>query len=204
MIELHHSIDQWDRSEPIQINLDTIVYHSAPACLRFQDVAPFSDWLTILSRHAEAQCIKDGRLVTWGNFRRGNVEQPFCFRNQAPLGTANLTNCYFTTVDKHLTRLWIRQDDVNTSLGQWFAEMTLNTWEHWRLSWWSALTNGGVSTLLISLEKEIDDEWVEQGAPVEYAANTWHDSEINRCGFQGNPYNSYHVRVDDSEIWTRT
>ncbi len=204
MTILHHSVDQWDREEPTQINLDTIVYHSAPACLRFQDVAPFKNYLTILSRHAEAQCIIDGRLVTWAHFMRANVPQPFCFRNQAPLGTANRDNCYYTYMDKHSQNLYIYQEGIPTFLGQWFAEMTLNTWIHWRLSWWSALTNGGVSTLLVSLEKEIDGEWVEQGAPIEYAANTWHDSEINRCGFQGAPGGAYHVRVDDSEIWTRT
>jgi len=200
---LHHSVDEWDRQNPQQIVLDTVIYHGAPSSLRFQDVAPFVNKLAILSRHAEAQCIKDGRLVTWAHFRRANVYQPFTFRNQAPLGSANIENCYLTTMDLHSQNLYILQAGVPTFLGQWLGDMTLNTWEHWRLSWWSVLVNGGITNLLVSLEKEIAGEWVQYGSPIEYAANTWHDSEINRCGFQGDPWSTYHVRIDDSEIWTR-
>lgn len=198
----HHTIADWDfQRGALQRDLDTTYYISPPTSLHFK---PGAEWLynVILCRIPATQCLPQGEVRTW--LRRYTPNTSACcatFRNQAPLGSAYLSNCYQLKVDFGAIGLWLVRADTWYEIDHWTYSLPENTWVRFRTFWYNGEKPDGTPALCVDLYREEAGEWVKMEDTKYDTANWWPDSEINRCGIWTylNPYS--HSWFDDTEIW---
>lgn len=192
LLPLHHSVGDWDKLGTYW-RLDENHYISPPTSLFFY----YEETKAFLCRLPDSLCLPVGRLV--GYFRYGYiVTYSFTFRNQAPLGTANISNTYMLASSGYLRMdFGKRVADVYTLLGQWPVSWGLETWYRYRLTWWNAYNPQNVLSLAVQLEREEDGVWVDKGILYD-TDNLWADSDVNRVGLTHPPGS---IWFDDTEIW---
>lgn len=197
----HHTVSDWDRNPDAAWTLDDAYYISAPRSLKLGSLSP-TDVLNIwLHRIAGAQCLPQGRIITYHRLTLiGEYPQVF-FRNQAPLGSAVDTNTYRFMIERDF---WYVDRIVN-GIPHRLAIQDLETlalmWHRDRITWWNGESMEGISAITISLEREIDGVWVQQGDWVYDIANQWKDSAVNRCGIGYYQNADKYGWFDDTEIW---
>ncbi len=201
LIPVHHTLADWDfRHGATYRSLSAAQFISAPTSLRFLNATAINIFDTVLCRLPATQCLPQGEVRTWVygydiNFRIAS------FRNQAPLGTANWANSYQLILTSTQARLYRYIDGAYSHRSTTSCQAFSNTWTHYRIFWYNGETPAGVAALCVDLYREIAGEWVKEGSTMYDTANTFKDSETNRCGFEGNSYNNQLQYFDDTEIW---
>ncbi|GAH97702.1 unnamed protein product [marine sediment metagenome] len=199
----HHSIEDWDRSQPSSILLTDAHYVSEPSSLLFSEYEEESYWGTILSRHVDAQDLAEGRIVTQFQARVAGYQAGFTFRNQAALGTSNYENCYLIVFFGSEWHLDYVTGGVEHGIGATSMDFPTYEWIKLRLSWWNGYSDNGLPALAVMLERYIDGEWVKQGDTLYDEDNHFKDSETNRCGLHALGQTIDVIFYDDTEIWER-
>lgn len=195
-----HSLADWDFYNPALCVLSSEHYVSPPTSLELCWASGYARRIG-LSRKDNAQLVTNGRIISSVWLTRMNVNQPFIFRNQSALGSAGSTNSYYINIDVSNWKLYVRIAGAVTFIGQSDGEFEKDCWMRLRLTWKNAITGQGNANLDVTLDREVDGEWVQQGDPIHDPLNRWQDSEINRCGLMCDVYTAYHNWIDDTEIW---
>ncbi|MBA7525864.1 hypothetical protein ES705_18022 [subsurface metagenome] len=196
-----HSVSDWDFTYGTSHrSLSAVTYVSPPTSLLLEYPFPANVTITVLCRLDATQVLPEGELRTWLYSKYGG-NKPFIFRNQAALGSADNTNCYYLNFSSNLARLRRVIGGGMVEIGTWPIVYTYETWQHWRVVWWNGLTGEGVPALAVDLYKEVTGEWVKQGSTRYDTTNQWKESAINRCGLIGQTDQYMPVYLDDTEIW---
>ena len=189
----------WDFSNVNWI-LDTSRYVSAPSSLRLRCGSAIPGGCLALCKHPGSLCLPQARLAT---SLYSTSENRIClvFRNQAPAGSSNWTNCYRLYIIVQGARLIRRLNNVDTQFDEWANPwLTYNTWHQLRLSWWTAYNNQNVKSLAIRTEYWDGAKWVIARTSYD-PLNMWEDSAVNRCGVAASYDTAYYMYFDDTEIW---
>ncbi len=188
----HHTVGDWDKSTATW-ELDTDLYISPPSSLDIWGAGN----KCFLCRLPGSLNLPDGRVITWFHLAwKDNFI--LTFRNQATLGSANLSNTYLIQ-DTALNYIGLAKivNDVYTLVGQVWWDKDLYTWYRGRFTWWTTYDEQNTPSLAVHFELEVAGEWVDLGI-IHDTNNLWHDSDTNRCG----PATSTgYVHFDDTEIW---
>ncbi|MBA7623451.1 hypothetical protein ES703_30847 [subsurface metagenome] len=197
----HHSVADWDfEFGATNRSLSAVQYVSPPTSLRILEPtsADFRD--TVLCRIAETQCLPQGEVRNWAWYNYIAL-MVACFRNQAPLGTANFQNCYYVHLSGTSARLYRYIGGVISLRDQTTCQTFGQAWAHYRVLFWNGLTPSLEEALCVNLYHGVGDIWTQEGQTMYDTDNSWKDSEINRIGFV--PYSSDNREQywDDTEIW---
>ena len=196
----HHTLADWDfETGATNRSLSSDYFISAPTSLKF--ISTSGIWYSsVLCRLPATLCLPQGEVRTW--VRRDHPAfRLFTFRNQAPLGTANILNCYLC-YPTYSQLIFIRSVDGHlTTIGVNDIDMVADTWYHFRIFWYNGKTPGEVPALCIDFYKEVDDEWIKIGPTIYDTLNKWKDSEINRCGLWPEAFPGKPIYFDNTEIW---
>ncbi|MBA7542159.1 hypothetical protein ES705_34478 [subsurface metagenome] len=201
IIPVHHSVVDWDfESGATNRSLSATKYVSAPTSLCMLEPGSTTFRPTILCRHPDTLCLPQGEVRNW-EYGYYYIKYMANFRNQAPLGSANYTNCYeifmsaaVISLDRYLAGVYSRRD---STVGVAYS----NQWAHYRIFWYNGETPGHVPALCVDVYREITGEWVKSGNTLYDTHNSFKDSAINRAGFRA--YSKYNNPQywDDTEIW---
>lgn len=198
----HHSVSDWDFQDSLIYSLTPIYYISPPTSLKLERRGGYPAEGAVLCRIATTQNLPQGRVITAGRKAYDANNFKVTFRNQAPLGSSAMNNCYMATLEKTRWLLHSYIDGTPTIIGTQAATSDPGTWEFLRITWWNGMTPAGEEALAVTMEKYIAGEWVKQGDTIYHEANLWKDSEINRCGLSCYVIGAdYYVWYDDTEIW---
>lgn len=198
----HHTVVDWDYSANITKSLDATTFVSSPSSLRMTTVVAGTQYTQILSRIAATQCIAQGEVRSWVKNLTEMEAARFHFRNQAALGSANLTNTYFWVIFRLTFQLLRVIAGVQVSIGSFSPVGWVNyAWNHARIIYWNGLNLSGNPALCSEAYLEIAGVWVKQGTTLYDTANQWKDSAINRSGIGGQVTSDQRLNFDDTEIW---
>jgi len=196
----HHSVADWDWGFASGFrSLQTGWYKSPPTSLKISGDVPW--WVGVwLCRHADTLVLPDGELKGW-LYREMNAHPQFLFRNQAALGSSNMSNTYYLVGYMTQWQLNRRVNNGNTVIG-YMGTCLQNTEEgHFSVKWYSGLNPGSTPALVVELYQEVSPgEWVLQGTLYD-TQDKWKDSAINRCGQGYEGAGGNYFWYDDTEIW---
>jgi hypothetical protein len=202
----HHSLTDWDFDPLPGWHIDTADYVSPPSSLSAY-TAFETGFRWVYLKQAIVADLPDGRVVTWIKFRDLGVGfLDFQFRVQAiPEGGGVPDDYYYCRIEEN--KIIIGRHGFGEAVETW--EFTppdppsLDEWEHWRLSFWQFSAGEEAQTLRIVLEKEVDEEWIEQAA-VEDDKNGGADGGANRVGLRlQRVIMEKRTNIDDTEVWER-
>jgi len=199
--KLHHSVSDWDFSEPIGFwNLRADDYVSPPTSLRLVHTTAGTRQVTVTCRHPSTLCLPEGEVRSWRRTDNEN-NNVFSFRNQVALGSSNYLNCYLIYLQT--TNGYLRRyvDGESTSFPMGASGGIGDVWQHYRVVYWNGSTPEGAPALAVKLYLEIDSEWVQQGITAYDPYNQYADSHINRSGLIMQATNGRPEWEDDTEIW---
>jgi len=198
----HHSAEvDWDHSADRWI-LDDSVYVSEPRSIRWKTSTTQRG--CSICKHAGTTALNEGRIVSWHRQNHSNAYGGFCFRHQAPVGTADLQNLYYMNFNLYTNAVGFgkmvngkKTGIASKPFGGGFT-FPINTWRKVRITWWE---EGGV--LYLRVEWWNDTEWVQICDDFNDPDNLWSGSAVNRCGlFMGYEAAATHYNWwDDTEIW---
>lgn len=200
----HHSVEDWDRSHPAITILDDTICVSEPTSLWFKTHENAAVYPLLLSRHADAQNVAEGRMVGYLYGVGAVATGGFTFRNQSALGTAIRDNGFEVHIHDEGWSLLKRVGGVLSWTKEADGTFPKNTWIQIRLSWWNGYTAAGLPALAVMMERYIAGEWVKQGDTLYDEDNEFKDSEINRCGPASRATSVNYAWIDDTEVWERT
>ncbi|MBA7576460.1 hypothetical protein ES708_18301 [subsurface metagenome] len=196
----HHSVTDWDFELGTSYRvLASDYYISAPTSLKY-GVPLGSFGGSILCRIPATQCLPQGEVRTWIRTTH-NFTIPGLFRNQKPLGGAEYDNSYYLIHYDPIVYLHRRVNNIPTIRDQTTGYFKSNEWIHYRTFWYNGKTPGDVPALCVDLYREVAGEWVKLGNTMYDTANSWKDSEINRCGFHVSLIYPQQAWFDNTEIW---
>lgn len=190
--QLSHSVSDWD-FQTTNWALSNAHFVSPPTSLHGTGDILYA----ILCRKPKSLLLPEGRFV-FSLYCSGAVTSTIIFRNQAPLGTANLYNNYEVRVHPVAWAYFlVRVDGYPEQIGTWLVHSLTGQWAEFRLTWWNGVDLQNNPALATELERKEDGVWVSYGIVYD-PDNRWKDSAINRVGVGNlNPYNWF----DDTEIW---
>ncbi len=197
----HHTLADWDFELGATYRaLSALFFVSAPTSLQLTGAPVGSTFNTLLCRIPATILLPQGEVRSWRrNWTRSG--RFFTFRNQKPLGAANILDCYviyFTGTVAHLQGfvggVLVSEDIAN-------FPTTANVWEHLRVFWYNGETPGGAPALCVDLYKEMFEEWQKLGSTLYDTDNLFADSAINRAGLCNQQYKGEPIYIDDTEIW---
>lgn len=200
----HHSLSDWDYRPGCLFGLYTDQYVSAPSCLRpVASVAEETNEFFYL-KAALAPEIHDGRIVDWRRFESNAwTYGGYLFRVQDTPFDSFPLNCYRLHQTRDMSKLYKRVDGEETQLLEQANDPydDVDTWYHWRLTFWQYAGGDLASILRITLEIEVDGEWTQLWY-YDDADNLWAESEVNRIGFYATAYpDGKFTWRDNTEIW---
>jgi len=161
----------------------------------------------ILAKHAAAQNLKNGMVETYlkmgdpAEFRYINTY--IHFYNQAPLGSANMDNCYRFRIRIYET--WIAEFVVEEVVGgtvqRTFTLTQTQAWMDWqkkRFIWY--IKNG---ILYVYVDHWTGTEWVKDTDVIAITNPRWLDSATKRVGLAGGGIDSpaAYIRFDATRIY---
>jgi len=196
----HHSVADWDfENGATNRSLSATQFVSAPTSLKMISPTWVDTYETILCRIDTTQCLPQGEIRNW-HYKHEQHLDPACFRNQAALGSANHANCYSIYLAGTNCYLGRYIANVLSIRAQTTCQVTIDTWQHWRVVFWNGLNPDLLEALCVSLYREVAGEWVQEGETMYDTDNSFKDSATNRCGFIARFY--AHIQYwDDTEIW---
>lgn len=198
----HHTVVDWDYSANITKTLDTTTFVSAPSSLKLTTALAENLLTAILCRIVNTQCIAQGEVRSWFKTNWSYSLYHLLFRNQAALGTSNMTNTYFWLIQWDRAHLYRYVAGVLSDIGiVWFTAITYSNWNHFRTIYWNGKNLAGVDALASELYREIAGVWTKLGDTLYDTDNKWKDSAVNRSGIGGRLYNTVFTWADDTEIW---
>ena len=192
---LHHSPLDWDF---LNINwmLDPELYVSPPSSLT-------GTGATLCCALLASACtlVTQGRIVGWGLSHVAGGGLWHIFRNQAPVGTCALIDCYrgnfynnYARLDVYVGGGWSVVDTRNFYDG---INLDANTWYKLRLTWWESM-----GIMWVRYEWWHNEAWEQLCDDIQDANNRWGEATsptINRVGL----YFRDRYHFDDTEIWRR-
>lgn len=196
----HHSVADWDILPAGYHTLSTITYVSPPTSIRFYATGSTICRISVLCRVAKTQCIPEGELRTWLRWNY-YAEYIAMWKNQAPLGSADMNNCYNILNSASLLRVGKVVNGKSSVFAEIPTTSTADTWEHWRVKYWNGLDPDPIGAMCVEVYKEVGGVWVLQGQRVYDPANMWKDSLVNRSGFHVITALGKNEYYDDTEIW---
>jgi len=200
----HHTVADWDFSAGMTKDLSVIQFVSPPSSIHLGDFPNNTIDGAILCRIAEAQCIPEGRIVTWARQRTPANQYRYTFRNQAVLGSANSDDCYQVQVDTTHWYLYRYVGGAPTLVGTRSANHWADYWAHHRVSFYNGQDPLGIDALVVIYEREIDGVWTPQDEPIYDPVNMYKDSPTNRLGLVSHGcFAGWEQWYDDTEIWQR-
>lgn len=175
---LHHSLSDWDFFTPNYI-LSPDEFISPPTSLK----ETINAEVIALCRHPDTLNLPGGEIRT--HFKRAHIaglHNKLIFRSQAPLGSSNLTLCYY--IELTWTQATLQQVTPGLVLqkGVWHFEVPDDEWYHIRAKFWTAVGGPYDGQLVVDLYIEQDAEWVSCDATVYDPDNLYPDTGIARCG----------------------
>ena len=195
----HHSASDWDIRFPTKYTITTETYISPPTSLR-HDYPGGTAYNLFLCKNSAALQVTEGRLQTY--LRMNNTTRPFylCFRNILASGTPNLSSCYYAYFGMQSTEWYFYEYKSGTQKRAWSRTKQLqeiNTWYNTRLSWWYAW-----DVLNVSLELEVDGQWIQQGDLITVANDLFKTETHQRCGIGSSLSAAAHkAYFDNTSIW---
>ena len=199
---VHHSIEDWDfQQDATYRSLANDYYISEPTSLKFSS-SPGLLHNTFLCRIPATLNVAQGEVRTW--LRRSHDihgPSPAVFRNQAPLGTSDNSNCYHVWLVAGRVELVRIISGFPSTIATWNWAPPANTWAHVRTFWYNGKTPAEEDALCVDFYVEDADEWVKIEDTKYDPVNKWKDSEINRCGLYVLHRTGLESWFDDTEIW---
>lgn len=198
----HHTVSDWDFSASIVKILDTTDKVSPPSSLRCTQTVGGELKASILCRIAATQCIAQGEARTWHKTTIETYPGYLIFRNQAALGTSNLTNCYYWALVYNHAWLYRVIAGALVLIGDFsHSNWSGYAWNHLRIIYWNGVNALGVAALASEYYREIAGAWVKIGDTLFDTTNQFKDSATNRSGVGGTLINEQYRYFDDTEIW---
>lgn len=194
--ENFHSMEDWDWPDGLARTFDLAVFVEPPSSWRLTAAA--LGQRPVLCREETTLVLPVGRIVFWARISSLQPSGPLVsMRNQAPLDTATDDNMYWIMSISSRLYLYRRVADANTLLVSWPFAWVINTWYHFRVTWWEE-----AGTFLVRVEYWDGAEWLSLVPDGSDAVNQWSASEINRCGV-GHVRGTYTTTLwlDEIEIW---
>jgi len=200
----HHSLADWDYRPGCLFGLYADQYISAPSCLRAIVDPPEETIENFYLKAALAPEIHDGRIVDWTRVQNDAYSYSgYLFRVQDTPFDSFPLNCYRLHKTREYSQLYRVMDGEMTKLLEQATDPydDVDTWYHWRLTFWQYAGGDLASILRITLEIEVDGEWTQLWY-IDDADNLWAESEVNRIGFYATAYPSGKFTWrDNTEIW---
>ncbi|MBA7544146.1 hypothetical protein ES705_36494 [subsurface metagenome] len=196
----HHTLTDWDFEHGgLYRSLSTAFYISAPSSLKFGPSPAW--WATyVLCRIPATLCLPQGEIRAWHRTIQPTIPLAI-FRNQAPLGTVNILNCYVVSISATALSLGRYVNGVGRAIDSTDGYWVGSTWIHFRVFWYNGKTPGEEEALCVDGYREIAGEWVKIGNTMYDPDNVFKDSEINRIGFASTLFAGVEAWIDDTEIW---
>ena len=194
----HASAGDWDFSDP-NWKITTLQYVSPPSALQLGTTATLTTFY-VLCKNAAVLKLSQGRIITWVRLGLAGRNIYFSFRNTAAPGTSNINNCYRVHFTLSGTTWELREYLNKANTRNWTQAKTAcvaNTWYRFRLSWWLSW-----EVMVVSLDREIDGAWVQQGDVISVPNPLFGDAQYQRPGIGGQGNGSGdQAHIDDTEIW---
>ncbi|MBA7532467.1 hypothetical protein ES705_24693 [subsurface metagenome] len=197
---VHHTLADWDfqfGATYRSLSADTFI--SAPTSLKYSN-CPVGWGNEVLCRIPATLNLPQGEMRGWFQTTKNHITTAV-FRDQSPLGTAPFQNCYYVLVYLGEARLTRLINGVGPPVDTTPCYLAFNEWIHYRTVWYNGMTPGEEEALCVDVYVEVAGEWIKQGDTLYHTANSWKDSEINRCGFYVQLSSGMTRYFDDTEIW---
>lgn len=204
LIKPHHSLKDWNLQSGHTWNLTPSTFVSPPCSLRSGGKGSPSQYNTAYLKQPISGNLKHARFFTWKRCDAGAYDRiDFHFRAQDFYPGIEPANGYRSTLMPGNVTLYEYRDG-NATRGfssPNFPTSPLNTWVHFRWTWWSYLNEFFKPVMAFVFEREESGKWVQRWQMIlDYPL--FEESEVNRIGFtlhgKSTPPNLY---LDDTEIW---
>lgn len=189
-MNLKHSTEDWD-FQYTAWELDPLLYVSPPSSIR----GTTSSWCLALCKAPAVLCLPQVQIVTYS--RPISRFPRIACRNQSPVGTATIANCYYWRFESSVVDLIRVIIGAAVTIGSFPYAIPEETWTRIRCTCYEGYNLQNDLCACFTLEVEQAGEWVQKGDIVYDPLNKWADSEINRVG----PMVRTYINYDDTEIW---
>jgi hypothetical protein len=171
------SLADWFIDVDLDIQLDAVIYHSAPSSL---SLASPSYENTILGICLKTECakVKEGRVDFWYRSHiPNNITGGISFRMKTNAPIYDTSDCFVLLDGDDFWQIYWWDGLALTWLGEWETDGSPDVFRHLRVSWWEQ-----AATLRVRLEYESGGVWNLLGADVNTGRNDNSGNAIQSVG----------------------